>query len=125
MLEFLEQARAEIQDGECDMSKLELMQTLRRNRELIERREGENQSLSQQIVGKDQIILIKDDVVRSKEGEIQQLQSSLDSRLQQIQTLQAEITELKQLVEVYHVCVESTTIRNHNVHSVISVVLTL
>ena len=110
VLECLEQARAEIQDGECDMSKLELMQTLRRNRQLIERREGENQSLSQQIVGKDQIILIKDDVVRSKEGEIQQLQSSLDSRLQQIQTLQAEITELKQLVEVYHVCVGSTTI---------------
>ena len=100
MLEFLEQARAEVQDGECDMSKLELVQTLRQKMQLIERREGENRSLSQQLAEKEQVILIKDEVVRSKEGEIQQLQSSLDSRLQQIQSLQAQ---LKQPVEVYSI----------------------
>ena len=115
VLEFLEQARAEVQDGECDMSKLELVQTLRQKTQLIDRREGENQSLSQQLAGKDQVIRSKDDemrtlnqqkdqiirskdqAIRSKEGEIQQLQSSLDSRLQQIQSLQAQ---LKQPVEV-------------------------
>ena len=127
VLEFLEQARAEVQDGECDMSKLELVQTLRQKTRLIqakderiERREGENRSLSQQLAqvirskddeirtqsqqkdqairSKDQAIRSKDEVVRSKEGEIQQLQSSLDTRLQQIQSLQAQ---LKQPVEVY------------------------
>ena len=126
VLEFLEQARVEVQDGECDMSKLELVQTLRQKTRLIqakderiERREGENRSLSQQLAendqviqskddenrslsqqlaGKEQVILIKDGVVRSKEGEIQELQSFLDSRLQQIQSLQAQ---LKQSVEVH------------------------
>ena len=100
VLEFLEQARAEVQDGECDMSKLELVQTLRQKTQLIERKEGENRSLSQQLAGKEQVILNKDGVVRSKEGEIQELQSSLDSRLQQIQSLQAQ---LKQPVEVYSI----------------------
>ena len=102
VLEFLEQARAEVQDGECDMSKLELMQTLRQNAQLIqakderiERREGEIRSLSQRLAGKDWVI-------QSKEKEIQQLQSSLDSRLQQIQSLQAH---LKKPVEV---CVGNT-----------------
>ena len=112
VLEFLEQARAEVQDGECDMSKLELVQTLRQKTQLIqakdeqiERREGENRTLSQQLA---QVIRSKDDeirtlsqqkyqAIRSKEGEMQQLQSSLDSRLQQIQSLQAQ---LKQPVEV-------------------------
>ena len=112
VLEFLEQARAEVQDGECDMSKLELVQILRQKTQLIEMREGENRSLSQQLAGKDQVILSKvrtlgqqkdqiirskDQAIRSKEGEIQQLQSSLDSRLQQIQSLQAQ---LKQPVDV-------------------------
>ena len=112
VLEFLEQARAEVQDGECDMSKLELVQILRQKTQLIEMKEGENRSLSQQLAGKDQVILSKvrtlgqqkdqiirskDQAIRSKEGEIQQLQSSLDSRLQQIQSLQAQ---LKQPVEV-------------------------
>ena len=98
VLEFLEQARAEIQDGECDMSKLELVQTLRQKTQLIERKEGdvqymgqqlagkdeviqsmvdEIQTLSQQLAGKEQVILIKDEVVRSKEEEMRQLQSSL------------------------------------------------
>ena len=118
VLEFLEQARAEVQDDECDMSKLELVQTLRQKKQLIERREGENRSLSQQLTEKDQVIRSKDDeiqtlsqqlagkdqVIRSKVGEIQQLQSSLDSRLQQIQSLQAQS---KQPVEV---CVGNTII---------------
>ena len=113
VLEFLEQARAEVQDGECDMSKLELVQTLKQKTQLIqakderiERREGENQSLSQVIRSRDDEILTlsqqlagKDKVIRSKEGEIQELQSSLDSRLQQIQSLQAQ---LKRTVEVYN-----------------------
>ena len=104
VLAFLEQARAEVQDGECDMSKLELIQTLRQKMQLIqakderiERREGENQSLSHVVRSRDdeirtlsQQLAGKDRVILSKEKEIQQLQSSLDSRLQQIQSLQAQ-----------------------------------
>ena len=111
VLEFLEQARAEVQDGECDMSKLELVQTLRQKTQLIqakderiERREGENQSLTQVVRSKvDEIRTLsqqKDEVIQSKEKEIQQLQSSLDSRSQQIQSLQAQ---LKRPVEVWYV----------------------
>ena len=45
------------------MSKLELVQTLKHNRQLIfiQRKDGENQSLSQQLAGKDQIIQSKVD----------------------------------------------------------------
>ena len=118
VLAFLEQARAVVQDGECDLSKLELVQTLRQKTQLIqakderiERREGENRSLSQQLAGKEQVIRSKDQAIRSKEGEIQQLQCSLDSRLQQIQSLQAQ---LKQPVEVYiYIYVRNAIIHMH------------
>ena len=109
VLAFLEQARAEVQDGECDMSKLELVQTLRQKTQLIqakderiERREGENRSLSQQLSGKDQVIRSKDneiesrdDEIRSKDDEIQRLQSSL-------QALQVENQGLRRQMEVHN-----------------------
>ena len=94
VLEFLEQARAEVQDGECDMSKLELVQTLRQKTQLIERREGENQSLSQQLAGKDQVIRSKDNEIESRDGETQRLQSSL-------QALQVENQGLRHQMEVH------------------------
>ena len=115
VLAFLE---AEVQDGESDMRKLELVQTLRQKKQLIWLKNYEIRTLSQQkdevirskdqvirskdqvIRSKDQVIRSKDQAIRSKEGEIQQLLSSLDSRLQQIQSLQAQ---LKQPVEVLYV----------------------
>ena len=86
VLAFLE---AEVQDGESDMSKLELVQTLRQKKQLIEKKEGENQSLSQQLAGKDQIIQSKvdeiqtlsqqkDQIIRLKDDEIRTLSQQKD-----------------------------------------------
>ena len=93
VVQFLEQARAEIDDGEYDVSKLVLVQTLSQRMQLIERREEENQSLNQQLTGKNR--------------ENQLLQEALDSQMEQnrtqqgqIRSLQAEIALLKQPVEV-------------------------
>ena len=93
VLEFLEQTRAEVQDGECDMSKLELVQTLKQKTQLIERREGEVQSMGQVIRSKDNEIESRNDAIRSKDGEIQRLQSSL-------QALQVENQGLRCQMEV-------------------------
>ena len=110
VLEFLEQARAEVQDGECDMSKLELVQTLRQKTQLIERREGENRSLSQQLAGKDQVIRSKDDemrtlsqqlagkdqVIRSKDDEMRTLSQQLAGKDQVIRSKDDEMRTLSQ-----------------------------
>ena len=121
VLAFLEQARAEVQEDECDMSKLELVQTLRQKTQLIGRREGETRSLSQQLAGKDLVIqskddeiqtlsqqlagkelvvLIKDDVVRSKDDEIQTLSQQKDqivrSKDDEIRTLSQQKDQIVQ-----------------------------
>ena len=48
-IEFLSQARGEIQDEEGDMNRLELVQSLREKTQLIQSKDEENQSFSEQV----------------------------------------------------------------------------
>ena len=88
--ELLDQARTEINDVESNMNKLELVQTLREKTKL---NEEEVHSMAHQIMEKD--------------TQIQQLQSSLATRMEQIeleheviQSQQEEIIQLKQQLQV-------------------------
>ena len=98
VVEFLEQARAEIDDGEYDVSKLALVQTLSQRMQLIERREEENQSLNQQNreIQEPQETLdlqnrTQQEEIRDQQEQIRSLQETLDSQMEQNCTLQEEI----------------------------------
>ena len=91
VVQFLEQARAEIDDGEYDVCKLALVQALSQRTELfqstIERSERQIQSLSQQVTAKDE--------------QIEHQHEQNKSQQEQIESQQAEITQLQRQLQVY------------------------
>ena len=98
VVQFLEQARAEIDDGEYDVSKLTLVQTLSQQTELlqstIEQSGRQIRSLSQQVTAKDEQIEQQHDQNKS-------LQEQIECMGKQIESQQAEITQLQRQLQVY------------------------
>ena len=88
VVQFLEQARAEIDDGEYDVSKLALVQTLSQRTDLskIEDKVKEIRSLRQQVTAKDE--------------QIKQQQEQIDCMSKQTESQQAEIIHLKRQLQV-------------------------
>ena len=100
VVQFLEQARAEIDDGEYDVNKLTLVQTLSQRTQLlqskdeqIEQKEREIRSLSMQMTGKDKQI-------ESLQLHIEAQQEQNKIQKEQIESLQAENTQLQRQLQV-------------------------
>ena len=70
VIEFLSQAKREIQDEEGDMNRLELVQSLREKNQLIQSKDEENRSFREQI--------------RSLEGRIHSLVSEKDAEMEEL-----------------------------------------
>ena len=91
VVQFLEQARAEIDDGEYDVSKLALVQTLSQQTELlqstIEQSAKQIWFLSQQVTAKDE--------------QIEHQHEQNKSLQEQIESQQAEITQVQRQLRVY------------------------
>ena len=100
VVQFLEQARAEIDDGEYDVNKLTLVQTLSQRTQLlqskdeqIEQKEREIRSLNMQMTGKDKQI-------ESLQLHIEAQQEQNKIQKEQIESLQAENTQLQRQLQV-------------------------
>ena len=86
VIEFLSQARGEIQDEEGDMNRLELVQSLREKTQLIQSKDEVVQSLSEQIRSFNEQNQSLGQQVQEKDAEIQQLQRSHQSQQGSLQT---------------------------------------
>ena len=95
-IEFLSQARGEIQDEEGDMNRLELVQSLREKTQLIQSKDEVVQSLSEQIRSLGQ-------QVQEKDAEIGQLQRSLQTRERAHEGQQEEMEQLRRQFQVCRV----------------------
>ena len=94
-IEFLSQARGEIQDEDGDMNRLELVQSLREKTQLIQSKDEENRSFSEQIRSLAQSVTEKD-------AEIRQLQRSHQTRERTLEG-QQEMAHLMRQFQVYKV----------------------
>ena len=92
-IEFLSQARGEIQDEEGDMNRLELVQSLREKTQLIQSKDEENRSFSEQnrSLGEQN---------RSFHEQIRLLERQINSLGQQVTEKDAEMEQLRRQFQV-------------------------
>ena len=94
VVDFLEQARAEVNDSEYDTSKLALAQALSQKTqllqdkdELVEQKTRENQTLNQQVMAKEEQIESQQEQIETQQAEITDLQRKLQVRKVQLQEI--------------------------------------
>ena len=96
VIDFLSQARGEIQDEEGDMNRLELVQNLKEKTQLIQSKDEENRSFSEQNRSLGQQVQEKDAVIR-------QLQRSLQTQQEMALEGKQKMEQLRRQFQVYRV----------------------
>ena len=107
VLDFLQQARAEVNDSEYDTSKLELAQALSQKTQLfqnkdefVEQKTREIQTLNQQVVTKEEQIESQRERIESQQEQIESQREQIGCMGRQIETQQTEIADLQRKLQV-------------------------
>ena len=109
VIEFLSQARGEIQDEEGDMNRLELVQSFREKTQLIQSKDEENRSLAQSITEKDAEIRQLQRSLQSQQGSLHAREETLSAWEESLQTRERalegkqEMAHLRRQFQVYRV----------------------
>ena len=109
VIEFLFQARGEIQDEEGDMNRLELVQSLREKTQLIQSKDEENRSLVQSVTEKDAEIRQLQRSLQSQQGSLHAREETLSAWKESLQTRERalegkqEMAHLRRQFQVYRV----------------------